>query len=350
MSIATIKSEVEHLTLSLVLTSKLRQQAKIRSTHYSTRIEGNRLTLAEATQVVKQGKITFRGRERDVREVRNYWNALLKVEQWARERRIISEKLLRDLHALVEIGPRARPTPYRDGQNVISDAVSGAIVYLPPEAKDVPDLMAGLVKWIKEAERANIPMPLIAGLAHYQFVTIHPYFDGNGRTARLLATFILQRGGFGLNGYYSLEEHHARDLSGYYQALAVHPHHNYYEGRAQADLTLWLEYFIAKLADTFAAVKTEANRLTQHGVSTIPKGLQKLDQRAKVVISLFVDADHITTSEVAQVLGLSERMARLLLADWVNAGWLVIVEASRRKRNYKLSAKYRKFIGKPSAK
>ena len=118
--------------------------------------------------------------------------------------------------------------------------------------------MAALVEWVTRAEKEGLPVPLIAGLAHYQFVTIHPYYDGNGRTARLLATFILHRGGYGLNGFFSLEEHHARDLEGYYRSLAVHPHHNYYEGRRDADLTPWLEYFARTLAGVFTAAKDEA--------------------------------------------------------------------------------------------
>jgi hypothetical protein len=77
----------------------------------------------------------------------------------------------------------------------------------------------------------------------------------------LLSTFILHRGGYGLNGFFSLEEYHARDLKNYYGALAVHPHHNYYEGRAGADLTSWLTYFVGLLADVFSTAKDEALRL-----------------------------------------------------------------------------------------
>ena len=80
-------------------------------------------------------------------------------------------------------------------------------------------------------------------MVHYQFMTIHPYYDGNGRTARLLATFILHKGGYGLGGFFSLGEHYARGLQGYYRALTIHPRHNY-SGRREADLTPWLEYFI----------------------------------------------------------------------------------------------------------
>lgn len=71
-------------------------------------------------------------------------------------------------------------------------------------------------------------------------------------------------------GFFSLEEYHARDLRGYYHALAVHPHHNYYEGRADADLTPWVEYFVATLAETFEAVRREARRLVTEGAPAEP--------------------------------------------------------------------------------
>ena len=349
MAIEAAKRDVEHLALPPTIETELRRQAHLRSTHYSTRIEGNRLTLAEAKQVIDAPKVGFRGRERDVREVRNYWNALLRVEEWAATGNDVSEDSIRRLHALIEAGPRARPTPYRDGQNVIRDAASGAIVYLPPEAKDVPGLMAALVQWIRGAEKASVPVPVVAALAHYQFVTIHPYFDGNGRTARLLATFLLHRGGYGLNGLYSLEEHHARDLAGYYRALVVHPHHNYYEGRAACDLTLWLEYFVATLAETFEAVRKEASRVAKQGAPAVPEALRKLDRRARIVLGLFADCERIAAVDVARALGLSERMVRVLLTEWVSDGWLVVVDPSRRKRAYGLTAIYRQYIGALSA-
>jgi len=117
--------------------------------------------------------------------------------------------------------------------------------------------MSALVAWANEAEKSGLPVPLIARLVHYQFVTIHPYYDGNGRTARLLATFILHKGGYGLGGSFSLEEHYARDLQGYYRALTVHSHHNYYYGRSEAS---WLEYFISTLAEVFEAVRQRAQK------------------------------------------------------------------------------------------
>lgn len=272
MEVGAAAAVVEHLAIPPAIREELRHRARVRSTHYSTRIEGNRLTLAEAEQAIAATRVRFHGRERDAAEVRNYWNALLRVEEWAAAGRPLTEELIQRIHGLVERGARAKPSPWRDGQNMIRDSESGALVYLPPEAKDVPLLMSGLVSWVRQAEEERLPVPIIAGLAHYQFVTIHPYYDGNGRTARLLATFLLHRGGHGLQGLFSLEEHHARDLAAYYGSLAVHPHHNYYEGRAEADLTPWLEYFldtVARVDDGCLEVADSARRTRAYSLSAI---------------------------------------------------------------------------------
>ena len=340
MEIESARTIVTHTPFLPAVEAELRQRVRIRATHYSTRIEGNRLTLEQAEQVIQEKHLAIQGRERDVREVRNYWEALLRVDDWAAQGKPLTDDLIRRLHALVEYGTRTKPTPYRDGQNVIRDSLSGGIVYLPPEAVDVPGLMAGLVKWVQRAENEKIPTPLIAGLVHYQFVTIHPYYDGNGRTARLLATFILHRGGYGLNGFFSLEEYHARDLENYYGALSVHLHHNYYEGRAEADLTSWLTYFVGLLADVFRTAKDEALRLKDTPPAPEPEILRRLDHRARIALGLFAKQETITVTQVAKILGLSERMVRNLMREWVEQGWLLVADNSRRKRAYKLSEIY----------
>ena len=349
MEIESIRATIERKPIGLIVKAQLAHKARLRSTHYSTRIEGNRLTQDEAEKVIRKEGIDIKGRERDVREVCNYWDALIRVEQWAESKRVVDENMIRRLHAMVEHSPRAKPTAYRDGQNVIRDSGSGAIVYMPPEAHDVPELIAGMIRWIEQAPKKDIPVPLIAGLAHYQFVTIHPYYDGNGRTARLLANFLLYRGGYGLGGLLSPEERYAVNLSEYYKALAVHPHHNYYEGRAHADLTAWIEYFTETLACTFESIRNETAKIALESIPDEPELLRKLDRRGHIVLARFAEKEHITTPQVAAELGLSDRMARLLLKDWVGQGWLMMADSSRRKRAYILSAIYRQLIGNLSA-
>ena len=197
MRIEAAKEKVALLPINPTVLASLRETAKLYTTHYSTMIEGNQLKPEEIKEVIQlQGH--FPGRERDEHEVKGYYAALAQLEQYASQNHPVTEKTIQTLHALVMSDGRTRikPTPYRDGQNIIKDSGTGTIVYMPPEAKDVQGLMRNLVSWIKENE--EIPCPIVAGIAHYQFATIHPYYDGNGRTSRLLTTLILHLGGYDL--------------------------------------------------------------------------------------------------------------------------------------------------------
>src|SRR5882757_3458254 len=211
MRIEAVKQTIQTLPITPRVLANLRETACLFATHYSTMIEGNRLTQEQVAQVIG-GDRHFPGRERDQDEVKGYYAALDEAERLAKGHEKVSEAAVQRLHALVMGGgkTRVKPTPYRDGQNVIRDSRSRGIVYMPPEAKDVPLLMKELVSWIARTERAELPCPIRAAIAHYQFATIHPYYDGNGRTARLLTTLVLHLGGYGLKGLYALKEHYAR--------------------------------------------------------------------------------------------------------------------------------------------
>jgi len=343
-SIERVRQAVRLTILPPVVTEQLRQQAHIRSTHYSTRIEGNRLTLKETEQVIQQGRL-FPGRERDVGEVERYYQALQQVEKWVEGKQKVTESRIRKIHALLYRGRRAKPTQYRDGQNVIRET-NGEIIYMPPEAEDVPGLMAELVSWIHKSE-ADLPVPVIAGMAHYQFVTIHPFYDGNGRTARTMTTWLLYQGGYDLGKFYALEEFYAEDLEGYYDALVTHPNHNYYFGRNEADITPWLDYFLKGMSVVFERVAEEVERYSKGETDDESiELLRPLDHRARRILSLFAKQDFIKSSDVANLLGVSTRQARLLLSRWVVQGWLEIADPSKRGRKYRLAREYKKAIQK----
>lgn len=343
-TIERVRQAIRLTILPPVVAEQLRQQAHIRSTHYSTRIEGNRLTLKETEQVIRQGRL-FPGRERDVGEVERYYQSLQQVEKWVEGKQKVTESRIRKIHALLYRGRRAKPTPYRDGQNVIRET-KGEIIYMPPEAEDVPGLMAELVGWIDESE-ADLPVPVIAGMAHYQFVTIHPFYDGNGRTARTLTTWLLYRGGYDLGKFYALEEFYAEDLDGYYNALVTHPNHNYYFGRNEADITPWLDYFLKGMSAVFERVADEIERHSKGEADDEDyELLRPLDHRARRVLGLFAKKDFIKSSDVANLLGISTRQARFLLSQWVVGGWLEIADPSRRGRKYQLAREYKKALQK----
>ena len=240
---------------------------------------------------------------------------------------------------------RKTATPYRDGQNVIRNSADRAIVYMPPEAQDVPRLMAELVTWIyRERERDELPVPLIAAIAHYQFATIHPYYDGNGRTARLLAALVLHLEGYGLKGIYSLDAYCAQNLEAYYPALNVGPSHNYHMGRAEADITGFVEYFTLGVADAFSKVRLEARQAAGRGQTDQSPLLRSLTTRQRKTMTLFARSRTITTREMAEQLRLSPRTINALCKRWVEEGFLEVENPSRKARSYRLAPTFERLL------
>ena len=343
MRIEASKEKVLHLPLTPTVLSSLRETARLYTTHYSTMIEGNRLDPDQIAVILKH-EGHFPGRERDEDEVKGYYTALTQVEQWAAAGTNITEKMIQTLHALVMADgkKKVKPTEYREGQNVIRDGRTKAIVYMPPEAKDVGRLMTGMMAWIKK--NTELPCPIIAGIAHYQFATIHPYYDGNGRTARLLTTLILHLGGYDLKGLYSLEEYYARNLGAYYEAISIGKSHNYYMGRAESDITKWVEYFVEGVAVSFENVLRRMVEADVRGAPDQSAFIRKLDPRQRKALQLFQEFEIITSHQIGELFGFKPRTSAALCVTWVENGFLEIVDPSNRGRKYKLSKQYQALI------
>jgi Fic family protein len=209
---------------------------------------------------------------------------------------------------------------------------------MPPEAKDVPGLMEGMVRWIREGH--GFPCPIIAAVAHYQFATIHPYFNGNGRTARLLTTLILHLGGYDLKGLYSLEEYYARSLDAYYQAISIGPSHNYYRGRAESDITPWIEYFVGGLAIAFENVLKRMAAAENQGQADREVLLRKLDPKQRKVLELFNANETVTAHQIGELFGFQPRTSSSLCKKWVEAGFLEVVDFSNKARKYQLNHEF----------
>ena len=343
MRIEAVKQAIRTLPITPRVLANLRETARLFSTHYSTMIEGNRLTQEQVAQVIG-GDQHFPGRERDQDEVKGYYTALDETERLAKRREKVSEATVQKLHALVMGGgkTRVKSTPYRAEQNVIRDARSKGIVYMPPEAKDVPWLMKQFITWINQKD--ELPVPIKAGIAHYQYATIHPYYDGNGRTARLLTTLILHLGTYDLKGLYALEEYYARNLKAYYEALTVGPSHNYYMGRAEADITKWIAYFIEGMATSFEKVRDQALREAEKGGRDQSKLLRNLDSKQRRALTLFQKSREIAAKDVADLFGYKPRTAALLCQRWVEKGFLETTDPAKKSRRYKLGGTYAAIV------
>jgi Fic family protein len=201
--------------------------------------------------------------------------------------------------------------------------------------------MKDLASWLQATQTTDMPCPIRAGIAHYQFATIHPYYDGNGRTARLLTTLVLHLGGYGLKGLYSLEEYYARNLAAYYDAITVGPSHNYYEGRAKSNITQWVEYFCVGMAESFEAVKRRAEEAAGTGAQVSSHLLRTLDPRQRQALALFKEHETITSREVEKIFSISQRMARHLLTDWVKRRFITVADPSKKGRKYALAVEFK---------
>ncbi len=180
--------------LSALQVQKLREQLEIEMTYNSNAIEGNSLTLRETWLVLHEG-MTIKGKSlKDHLEAKDHKEALdVLFELVSNKRCTISEHLIRQLHQLVvQETEKEWAGKYRNGTVII-----GGAKHMPPAATDVPRQMRNLMQWLQKNERKLHTIELSA-ILHHKLAAIHPFFDGNGRTARLVMNIVLMRKGFPL--------------------------------------------------------------------------------------------------------------------------------------------------------
>ena len=337
---------VAALEMPFDLEKEFRQDASARMTHYSTKIEGNRLTLKQTKELLAGQSVV--AREIDKREVLNYYDSLDLVYRHSKPKGPVTESLIKEIHSTVQKGivKGKLKGSYREAQNAIYDSVTRKAVYFPPEAKDVPSLMKSLIAWLNQDQETH---PILkAGIAHYQFVTIHPFMDGNGRTARALATLVLYREGYDLKRFYSLEEYYAEDLKGYYNALH-HCQGVHYYNHPNPEITPWLDYFLSGAAITFERVKERALASVQKAKAPQSKKdielLQKVGPRERRALSYFRKNLQLRTKNLCSLFNIKERSARDLLAKWMESGLIKKQGSGKRDSYYVLTAQYRRLIG-----
>ena len=204
-------------------------------------IEGTRLTLDQSERLLAGEEVEGADPE-DVRELLNYRDAFDFVSGYLGDGKPVTEGLIREIHHHLVANVRggdAKPGACRTVQNYVVNSATGETVYTPPLPSDVAPLMQQLVDWINAPSEVH-PV-LVAGVAQFQLVRIHPFVDGNGRTSRLLSTLCLYRSGYDFKRLFTISEFYDRDRAAFYAAI---------QGVRDAgmDLTGWLEFFTAGLA------------------------------------------------------------------------------------------------------
>ena len=250
-----------------VILSDIEKKARAISSHSSTSIEGNRLPLTEVKRILKSNPKNLAVSQK---EVINYNQALLELNRLTKNTSLnLTMPLILKIQKQIMAGLIA---PYRWGKLrnepvFVNNPATGQPIYLPPDQLEVRQLTEDLLRFVKDS--AGIVDPIIlAGIFHKQFVIIHPFIDGNGRTARLATKVLLAKLGVNTFNLFSFENYYNQNVTKYFQSVGVFG--NYYEVIDSIDFTSWLEYFSEGIIDELARVKTQLEAASAPLITTKP--------------------------------------------------------------------------------
>lgn len=264
--------------------SDMQAKALLLESHHSTHIEGTMISLEQAQDILAGKKVKGVSRD-DEKELLNYKKAMDFISKYLGKSDPISEGLVRELHKILVRGVRggeAQPGIYRKIQNYVANSRTKEIIYTPPPPLEVPHLMHEFVDWININIEEVSPV-LIAGIAQFQFVHIHPFVDGNGRAARLLSTLILYKTGYEFKRLFTISEYYDKDRPAYYIAIQS-------VRKNKMDMTGWLEYFVDGLRSQMKEIQIKGKKIiTADKVAKRfeDKGLN--DRQAKIIQHLAVN-------------------------------------------------------------
>lgn len=245
---------IKHSPLLPLWEKQFKEDAIVRSAYHGTHIEGNKLAKDEAKDILL-GKDVI-GRPRDIQEIINYRKVIEFIDEEANKKiEKITELVIKKLHRIiVNKILNQEEGEYRTKQVVVRNSETGEITFRPPPPLEVPFLMREFLYWLNREDKDQIHPVIKAGIVHHQLVRIHPFIDGNGRVARVVATLILLLGGYDIRRFFSLEEYYDKDAITYYQNL---------QKASSGDLTAWLEYFTFGASVEFDKVKEKILKLSK---------------------------------------------------------------------------------------
>lgn len=328
---------VSSVNLSPNIANKLRKNSKKKSSYASNKIEGNPLTENQVDEVIENDE--RKHFLKPEQEVRNYFLALNYLEEKAKSKEPFSKKLILDVQKLVEKGASKEKIGLRGPMPpgvlfAVYDSKTGNADYIPPEAKDIPELIDELVEYVNTTD--DHPL-IVAAIVHYQLVTIHPFEDGNGRTARLLSGYILDINGYGFNGIGSLEEYFAYDVDEYYNSIQMGLPALYYSGRDNPPHSeIWINYFLRM-------VLLYSNKVCDLQLSSnsdeVAGSISYLKAREKELLLFLIQNYNreFTPKEVSEEIGVTNKTIINRLAVLSKNGFVVPNLVKQRVCSYELS-------------
>lgn len=292
---------------------RLVRSARLRMIYSSTNIEGNPLSLKEVGEIL-EGKMVTGTSEKDRLEIINYEKAMEYIDGlFQKKKKKIKEKVVFKIHCLLtkDILKDSETGHYRSGPVFIVGRPSRKVVYQAPPASKVGKLMKELLIWLNSKETETLSPVIVAAVAHYQLVTIHPFIDGNGRTARALATLILYQRDYDIKKMFALEDYYNLDRKSYYQAIRL--------ANQEKNLTSWLEYFALGLLKEMESVLVKVESFSLEA----RKGKQiYLSRRQREILNFVAVNGKVFRSDVVDICSVSSRTAHRELKKMIALGFL----------------------------
>jgi len=289
---------------------KLRREAIIKMAHHSTSIEGNPLTLEQVKKLLVGNEIA--AWEKDKNEVLNYVRVLEYIDRLGGKKvKDITEEIILKIHQLNTKGilPEDQSGFYRKVPVAVVNGY-GKVVFQPPPVNKVSSLMKDFVLWLNSSQARELYPVILSGISHYEFVRIHPFVDGNGRTARALSTLILYLKGFDTKRFFALDDYYNEDRVRYYAALQT-------VDQKTLDITQWLKYFCEGVAVSMNKVKNTVLQLSHDRRLKNKRGQVFLNERQIKILKYLQTNLKITTKECQNMFNVSERTARNYLNELV---------------------------------
>lgn len=325
------------VNLPPITKNRLRKNSKKKSSYASNKIEGNPLTESQANEAMERDN--HKHFLKPEQEVRNYFLALNLLDDKLKKKEPFSKELILEVQAMVEKGASKEKIGLRGEMPVgmlfaVYDSETGMPEYIPPEYSDIPSLLEELVRYVNTTD--DHPL-IVAAVVHYQLVTIHPFEDGNGRTARLMSGYILDLNGYGFNGIGSLEEYFAYDPDEYYASLQMGLPTLYYSGRNNPPRPeIWINYFL-RMVELYSKKVCEISASSAQ--DELDSALSHLNVKEKdfLVYLLKKCLFEFTPIDVSRQLDVTNKTVINRCAKLAANGFLIPNIVKERIRSYSLS-------------
>jgi Fic family protein len=327
------KEIIESAPLVPAFEKQFESDAVVRTVYHGTHIEGNDLSLIQTKKVLEGEDVVARAR--DIQEVINYRKVVQLLDDLAQKRGDYSKDMLLEIHTdtVHKIVAEEKVGVIRNTQVVVKDEQTGEIIFNPPSFVEVPYLLDDFFAWLNDQEARQTHPILRAGIAHYILVAVHPFVEGNGRTARAFASLVLMREGYDIKRFFALEEHFDQDPAAYYHAFSLVDKQS--KNIAQRDLTPWLEYFTKTVAIELGKIKEKVKKLSMDTRLKVKIGEQvALTERQMRLVEYLSNQKQAKMTELKEIIPMvSEDTILRDIKDLIEKG-IVKKEGSTKASRY----------------